>query len=265
MRSWREFDCSNRTQRTVWMLNGGWQTDRRSREKSLHELEFNNLNIHRYLRLNHGTALEHFKYSAQTLYGALWCLCGFYWGLTTAQNSIRTISDLDLSRLTDTRSAENDRIGADTDPAYWRILHFHPLLSHLIVSLLLSNNPLFPHQSSPIFLFPLTVSSCLPSSSLILSPHIIILSHLTLSHVLISAFPSHLIYTPPILYYSLICFISSHFDSSPIFPLLSHGPFSLKTMYFDWAASFKNLLLTSQSMDWVNLFRDFVANTSGLR
>ncbi len=31
---------------------------------------------------------------------------------------IRTISDLDRSRLTDTRSAENDRIGADTDPEY---------------------------------------------------------------------------------------------------------------------------------------------------
>ncbi len=34
------------------------------------------------------------------------------------QNSIHTISDLDRSRLTDTRSAENDRIGADTDPEY---------------------------------------------------------------------------------------------------------------------------------------------------
>ncbi len=39
------------------------------------------------------------------------------WGLTT-QNSICTTSDLDRSRLTDTRSAENDRIGADTDPEY---------------------------------------------------------------------------------------------------------------------------------------------------
>ncbi len=36
-------------------------------------------------------------------------------GLTITQNSIRTISDLDRSRLTDTRSAENDRIGADTE------------------------------------------------------------------------------------------------------------------------------------------------------
>ncbi len=42
----------------------------------------------------------------------------FSLGLTTAQNSIRTTSDLGRSRLTDTRSAENDRIGADTDPEY---------------------------------------------------------------------------------------------------------------------------------------------------
>ncbi len=40
------------------------------------------------------------------------------WGLTTAHYSIRTTSDLDQSRLTDTRTAENDRIGADTDPEY---------------------------------------------------------------------------------------------------------------------------------------------------
>ncbi len=40
-------------------------------------------------------------------------------GLTITQNSICTISDLDRSRLSDTRSAENDRIGADTDPEYW--------------------------------------------------------------------------------------------------------------------------------------------------
>ncbi len=42
----------------------------------------------------------------------------FLWGLTTTQNSIRTASDLDRSRLTDTRSSENDRIRADTDPEY---------------------------------------------------------------------------------------------------------------------------------------------------
>ncbi len=40
------------------------------------------------------------------------------WGLTITQNSIHTISDLDRSGLSDTRSAENDRIGADTDPEY---------------------------------------------------------------------------------------------------------------------------------------------------
>ncbi len=42
----------------------------------------------------------------------------FLWGLTTAQKSIRTTSDLDRSRLTDTRSTENDKIGADTNPEY---------------------------------------------------------------------------------------------------------------------------------------------------
>ncbi len=47
------------------------QTDRRSGEKSLYELEFNNLNIHLYIVLNYGTASEHLKYNAQTLYGAL--------------------------------------------------------------------------------------------------------------------------------------------------------------------------------------------------
>ncbi len=40
------------------------------------------------------------------------------WGLTITQNSIHTISDLDRSGLSDTRSAENDRIGANTDPEY---------------------------------------------------------------------------------------------------------------------------------------------------
>ncbi len=40
------------------------------------------------------------------------------WGLTITQNSIHTISYLDRSHLSDTRSAENDWIGADTDPEY---------------------------------------------------------------------------------------------------------------------------------------------------
>ncbi len=49
----------------------------------------------------------------------LWCFIMLLWGLTITQNSrpIR-ISDLDRSRLSDTRSAENARIGADTDPEY---------------------------------------------------------------------------------------------------------------------------------------------------
>ncbi len=55
------------------MLNWGCQTA--VAERSLRELEFNDLNIHRYIKL---------------------------W------NSFRTLA----------RSAENDRIGADTDPVY---------------------------------------------------------------------------------------------------------------------------------------------------
>ncbi len=103
-------------------LNAEWRmTDSCSGEKSLRELEFNDLNIHLYLSLNYGTASEHLKYSAWKLYGALWCFMMFLWlswGLKTTQNSIRRTSDLDRSRLIDTRSTENDRIGADTDPEY---------------------------------------------------------------------------------------------------------------------------------------------------
>ncbi len=43
------------------------------------------------------------------------------WGLTTTQNSISLKAQDRIwigSRLTDTRSAENDWIGADTDPQY---------------------------------------------------------------------------------------------------------------------------------------------------
>ncbi len=89
-------------------------TDRRSREKSLRELEFIDLNIHLYLTLNYGMASEHLDFDFMVLYNAF----VLSWGLTITQNSIHTISDLDRSRLTDTRSAENDRIGADTDPEY---------------------------------------------------------------------------------------------------------------------------------------------------
>ncbi len=86
-------------------------TDSRSREKSLRELEFNDLNIHLYLTLNYGTASEHLDFDFMVLYNAF----VLSWGLTITQNSICTISDLDRSGLSDTRSAENDRIGADTD------------------------------------------------------------------------------------------------------------------------------------------------------
>ncbi len=89
-------------------------TDRRSREKSLHELEFNDLNIHLYLTLNYGTASEHLDFDFMVLYNAF----VLSWGLTITQNSIYRISDLDRSPLSDTRSTENDRIGADTDPEY---------------------------------------------------------------------------------------------------------------------------------------------------
>ncbi len=44
-------------------------TDSRSREKSLPELEFNDLNIHLYLTLNYETASEHLDFDY--LYGAL--------------------------------------------------------------------------------------------------------------------------------------------------------------------------------------------------
>ncbi len=57
---------------------------------------------------------EHLDFDLMVLYNAF----VLSWGLTITQNSIHTISDLDRSRLSDTRSAENDRIGADTDPKY---------------------------------------------------------------------------------------------------------------------------------------------------
>ncbi len=45
-------------------------TDSRSREKSLRELEFNDLNIHLYLTLNYGTASEHLDFDSMVLYNA---------------------------------------------------------------------------------------------------------------------------------------------------------------------------------------------------
>ncbi len=109
-------------------------TDRRSREKSLPELEFNDLNIHLYLTLNYETASEHLDFDFMVLYNAF----VLSWGLTITQNSIHTISDLDPSRLSDTRSAENDWIGADTDPEYridaslGTIMH-HSLAEHKLL------------------------------------------------------------------------------------------------------------------------------------
>ncbi len=89
-------------------------TDSRRGEKRLRELEFNDLNIHLYLTLNYGTASEHLNLDSMVLYNAF----VLSWGSTITQNSIHTLSDLDRSPLSDTRSAENDRIGADTDPEY---------------------------------------------------------------------------------------------------------------------------------------------------
>ncbi len=77
-------------------------TDSRSREKSLHELEFNDLNIHLYITLNNGTASEHLDFDSMVLYNAF----VLSWGLTITQNSIRRISDLDRSRLSDMTGSE---------------------------------------------------------------------------------------------------------------------------------------------------------------
>ncbi len=46
------------------------EDDSRSREKSLPELEFNNLNIHLYLTLNYETASEHLDLDSMVLYNA---------------------------------------------------------------------------------------------------------------------------------------------------------------------------------------------------
>ncbi len=61
-------------------------TDSRSREKSLHELEFNDLNIHLYLTLNYGTASEHLDFDFMVLYNAF----VLSRGLTITQNTICT-------------------------------------------------------------------------------------------------------------------------------------------------------------------------------
>ncbi len=79
-------------------MNAKWRmTDSCSGEKSLCQLEFNDLNINLYLTLNYGTASEHLDFDFMVLYNVF----VLSWGLTIIQNSIRTISDLDQSRLTD--------------------------------------------------------------------------------------------------------------------------------------------------------------------
>ncbi len=52
-------------------------TDSRSGEKSLRELEFNDLNIHLYLTFNYETASEQLKYSARTLWYFI-MFCSFH-------------------------------------------------------------------------------------------------------------------------------------------------------------------------------------------
>ncbi len=61
------------------------EDDRQSSgEKSLHELEFNNLNIHLSLTLNYGTASEQLNFDFMVLYNVL----VLSWGLTITQDSI---------------------------------------------------------------------------------------------------------------------------------------------------------------------------------
>ncbi len=50
-------------------------TDSCSGEKSLHQLEFNDLNIHLYLTLNYGMASEHLDFDFMVLYN-VFVLCG---------------------------------------------------------------------------------------------------------------------------------------------------------------------------------------------
>ncbi len=57
---------------------------------------------------------EHLEFDFMVLYTVF----VLSWGLTITQNSTCTISDLDRSRLTNTRSAENASIGADIDTEY---------------------------------------------------------------------------------------------------------------------------------------------------
>ncbi len=51
-------------------------TDSRSGEKSLRELESNDLNINLYLRLNYGTASEHLDFDFMVLYNVFVAFVG---------------------------------------------------------------------------------------------------------------------------------------------------------------------------------------------
>ncbi len=79
-----------------------------------HELELNDLNIHLYLTLTMERLQNSWTLTLWCFYNVLW----LSWGLIKTQNSMHTISDLDRFRLTDTRSAGNASIGADTDSEY---------------------------------------------------------------------------------------------------------------------------------------------------
>ncbi len=87
------------------------EDDSRSGEKCLRELEFNDLNIHLYLTLIY----ERIQNTWTLTLGCFITFFVFSWSSTITQNSIRKISDLDRSRMTDTRSAEDSSIGDDTD------------------------------------------------------------------------------------------------------------------------------------------------------
>ncbi len=79
------------------------------------------------------------------------------WGLTITQNSIRIISDLDRSCLTDTRSAENGSIGADTNTVYRTDTSLQATASlHLFLNVApKSQNPINNRWIQPIFSLPI--------------------------------------------------------------------------------------------------------------
>ncbi len=103
------------------MLNWGWQTDRtdRAAERSSRRLEFNDLNIHLYLRLNYGTAPEHLKYSVCEHFMVLYDVFVASLGLNNNTEIISLKAQDRIWIWSDRyRSTENDWFGADTDPQY---------------------------------------------------------------------------------------------------------------------------------------------------